>query len=258
MTLWETSGGYTYGIALSMDYANNQFGWRSQILNQAMGILRESFYGDIYVEKLNPAHTIEPSATAFNDVNMLLLDDFVEKLFSELDQSILYSGAGMAVGAGVWDLKELRKNLFLNSVEEFVDATANHKRKLLSVIEEFAILLYETVPTESYNILTGLQNTYNMIVITENRDMLHQKSGHRVITREGLKKFPLWLKNKTLIIVGLSADHSGIVKLYRLINRRMPIYVVNSEGIPSYCTGNDMVCIADLNDFFIKLRRSLQ
>lgn len=254
MTLWGKSGTSIYGIAITIDYENNKYGWRSRIVDSGKTSLAESCFGDIYVSALNPPHTILATETAPTFVNTLLLEEFIDKLLPHLNNCIIYTGAGMSSDAGIWDLKQLRENLFLDNIDKFSDATSHKKNEILLTIKEFAHQLYETTPTESYRILSELQSKYNITIVTENRDILHQKSGHKVFTRDILKRFPLWLLNKTLIIIGLSDDHSGIIWLYHSMNKDTPFFIINNSEIPRYCTDIDWFCSADLNDFFLKLK----
>jgi NAD-dependent protein deacetylases, SIR2 family len=194
MTFWGKSEQYKYGIVITIDYANQRYGWRSKAIDSDGISFAESFFGYACSDVINPPHIISPlKDSATNTMRVISIDDFTNKLLPHMDNLIVYTGAGMAIDAGIWDLTTLREKLYLNDLKDFLRVTNYDKEKVLFTVKEFARQLYETKPTDSYEILGELQIKFNITIATENRDMLHQKAGHKVITRDILKRFPLWL-----------------------------------------------------------------
>ena len=247
------------GITITIDYDNQKYGWHSKVINCIGELVSEEYYGELYCDSINLLHCISSTKDSVkngNDINGISMDDFINGIIPNLNNLMIYTGAGMAVNAGVWDLAELRDNLYLNNLSEFLRVTIYEKEKVQHTIMKFAEQLYETQPTEAYLILGQLQKKFHITIATENRDMLHQKAGHTVITRDVLKRFPLGFLCKRLMVIGMSNDHSGFIHLYRRVNRKIPIHIVNSE-VPPYFSRNDYIVCEDLNLFFERLRKKL-
>lgn len=259
MTFWEGSDfQYIYGISITIDYDNQKYGWRSKVIACTGELVSQELYGELCSDLINPPRSITVAKDFVkNDINTISIDDFINKIIPDLNNLMIYTGAGMAVNAGVWDLVELRNKLYLNNPSEFLRATKHEKKKVQQTVIEFARQLYETQPTEAYLILNQLQRNFNITIATENRDLLHQKAGHTVITRDVLKRFPIGLLRKRLVVIGLSNDHSGFINLYRSMNRKTPIYIVNNHEVPRYCSSNDFLIRSDLNQMFLRLKDKL-
>lgn len=244
-----------YGITLSMDYWKNRFGWKAKIVNTETG--NENFYsdGDLFVDDMNLLRTIKKQESFLPSPRKLNEKAFLQKFLDVIPNSIVYTGAGLAEKAGIWNLYQLRKNFYLDNKDCFLTMVATRENEILSKVKKFASQLYESKPTSAYYILGELQKRYQFIIATENRDILHQKAGHKVITRDILKRFPLQLMHKQLIVIGLSADHSDFIRLYRTFNKDRPILVIDNGEIPTYCTEADYMCSIDINVFLKNWRR---
>lgn len=255
LSFWEKENNIMYGIAVTIDYEQQKYGWKAKVYESQVCVKEVSF-GELYVDYLAPPHKI-PSVQNNCNPSVMSTNSFIEEVISCMDHCIIYTGAGVAAEAGVWDLSQLRKHLFLIDVKTFIFAITNNKSEILETIKKFACQLYETKPTEAYFIISDLAKRFNITVISENRDMLHQKAGHNVITRDKLKQFPIYLLNKSLIIVGLSNDHSGFIHLYRSVNKNKPIFIINKNEIPSYCSDNDFFLMTDSKNFFRRIREHI-
>lgn len=254
MTLWSQIGTIRYGIAISMDYEKQLYGWKANVIDNKTNQNLNIEFGKIYVENLSPFRKITEDLTNKEKINKpCLLEDFIRNLKLNINNCIVYTGAGLSEGAGIWNLQQLRKNLFLNNCERFIWSIQYSKNEILQLVEQFAVQLYETEPTKNYMILSELQKKYNITIMTENRDILHQKSGHKVITRDIIKHFPKCFLNKTLLIIGVSNDHSGFIHLYRSINTDNPVFIVNRDKSISYIREKDWFFAGDLNEFFESL-----
>ena len=259
MTFWEDSDSqYIYGISITIDYDNQKYGWHSKVIDCTGGLISEELYGELFSDLINPPRSITVDKDFVeSEINTISTDHFINKIIPDLNNLMIYTGAGMAVNAGVWDLAELRNKLYLNNPSYFLRATKYEKEKVRQTVIEFARQLYETQPTEAYFILSKLQRNFHITIATENRDLLHQKAGQTVITRDILKRFPLGLLHKRLVVIGLSNDHSGFINLYRNMNRKTPIYIVNNHEVPRYCSNNDFLIRSDLNQIFLRLNDKL-
>ncbi len=248
---------YIYGLSITIDYENQKYGWHSRVLTYNGELVSEECFGESCSCSLNLQYNSHLSKNIKdNDINFISINDFINKIIPDLNNLLVYTGAGMAINAGVWDLAKLRSKLYLDNPYEFLRFTNYEKEKIQQTIIEFARQLYDTQPTEAYFILGQLQKKFHIIIATENRDILHQKAGHTVITREILKRFPSKLLCKRLVVVGLSKDHSGFIHLYRSINYQKPIYIVNNE-VPFYYSDYDFVINTDLNLLFLELKDKL-
>ena len=248
---------YIYGISITIDYENQKYGWHSIVFTCTGELVSEECYGALYSWSLNlPYNNQVYKNISNNGINFISINNFIEKIIPDLNNLMVYTGAGMAINAGVWDLAKLRAKLCLDNPNNFLHLTNYEKEKIQQIIIEFARQLYETQPTDAYLILGQLQKKFHVTIVTENRDILHQKAGHTVITREVLKRFPSRLLCKRLVAIGLSDDHSGFIHLYRSINRKIPIYIVNNK-VPVYYSDYDFMVHDDLNLFFLELKDKL-
>lgn len=248
---------YIYGISITIDYENQKYGWHSRVFTRTGELVSEECYGALCSYSVNLPYNNQISKNfKANDINFISINDFINKITPDLNNLTVYTGAGMAINAGVWDLAKLRAKLYLDNPNKFLRFTNYEKEKIQQTIIEFARQLYETQPTDAYLILGQLQKKFHVTIVTENRDILHQKAGHTVITREVLKRFPSRLLCKRLVVIGLSDDHSGFIHLYRSMNRKIPIYIVNNE-VPVYYSDYDYIIHADLNLLFLELKDKL-
>jgi NAD-dependent protein deacetylases, SIR2 family len=257
LSFWGKQEANIYGIAITIDYKHKKYGWKAEIFDSKKCIAQRG-YGDLFVDQLNPPKGIQPvQIINTGHPKTLSVDIFIDRLLPYMYNGIIYTGAGMAASAGVWNLSQLREKFFMDDFNDFIFSINNNPATILAAVKEFARQLYETTPTKSYSIISDLQKKFNLTVVTENRDMLHQKADHNVITRDLIKRFPMQILGKPLVVTGLSDDHSGFIHLYHSMNKDKPIFIINNGEIPPYCFDRDYYLSADLNDFFIKLKERI-
>lgn len=257
MSFWNKDGSYTFGIAISVDHTMRKYGWKAKVIKEPCINECITYGGDIYVDDLHLPRSLELAKDHSIHPKIIDVDKFIEMFLKTVENSIIYTGAGFSANAGIWDLKTIREKLYLDSIDQFLRMINTQEEKILLTIKQFSHQLYETQPTMAYSILGKLQNKYHITIATENRDILHQKAGHKVITREILKFFPKQLIDKYLTVIGLSEDHSDFIRLYRSFNKEMPILVINNGEIPPYCSSSDYVCPVDHKVFFSRINQLL-
>ena len=160
-------------------------------------------------------------------------------LFNRERGLCIYTGAGISRAAGVWDANQLEENLMLTSLPDFLTKLITHPDWPRSVVSTFLRQLLNSTPTPAHRTIETLRRKFGCIVWTENRDKLHQKCGTPCIERQNFKRNSFLLKNKTLLVIGVSADHSDLIKLYRERNPNKGIAVID-KIVPSYISQGDI------------------
>lgn len=178
--------------------------------------------------------------------------DIVE-LSWEIEQNgantVIYTGAGLSIKAGIMGLQELKDSLFLNRLDQLLEVIINQIEILQRNFATFIISLYFANPTSSHYVLTKLQEKYNFLLLTENRDILHQKTNAKVIERDkyNLNNFA----EKTLLItVGLDKDYQGIISYF--INLNCKIIAINIKQ-PEYLHSDHYWLKGDIHECLTQL-----
>ena len=92
--------------------------------------------------------------------------------------SIIYTGAGLSRAAGIKTSKELYDTLLINgSLDYLVSTYIERPKDVLAQFTMFCLRLYISQPTVAHFKIAQLISKTNCILVSENLDILHQKSG---------------------------------------------------------------------------------
>ncbi|MDR2406511.1 MAG: hypothetical protein LBE13_00135 [Bacteroidales bacterium] len=253
MGFWSEYKQFIFGIILFIDYSKQSYGWKGFVFKNTI-LINEYEFGNTWFIN-TPNINIKNNFVKPQCPKILSIDDFNNLFHNDICKCCIYTGAGIAKKAGIWDLMQIRQALYMENFAIFREELRKAPFYFLNVVKEFSRQLYETEPSDEYYTLKRLQDIYNFPIITENRDILHQKAGHKVYTREILKKYPLIIMNKKLLVIGLSDDHSALINMYRSINPEKPLYVINNGTTPFYLRNYDYYLHMDIATFFDSLKK---
>lgn len=240
------SVGNRFGINILLDYVNQSYGWNAGI-ECVNGIIESYEYGTPTTPFVFSKEKEECITSGIPII--LSKEEFLSKL-PNLKECIFYTGAGLSISAGIWDLAQLRSHFLLDNFEQFKEAIKSNRDYFIKMCKQFAIQLYETEPTDAHKIISLLQKKYHCYVFTENRDILHQKTCKQVITRNNFVRSEILMYKKNLIVVGLSKDHTNLIKHYRKYSKGKPIFVINQNVIPEYVQEGDYYLPIDVQELF--------
>jgi hypothetical protein len=178
---------------------------------------------------------------------------------SFLRQSILsgrvaiYTGAGISAAAGVPTMGQLNDLLdfeegegFLKSLERIVQAPLITTRSA----RLFHNACFTSNDTPAHRAIALLSNMYEIPVITENIDCLHEVSGiqpYRINANEIRQEVSPYeaCAIDWIVCVGLSHDDKGFLGWYKYVNPKGKILAVDIKQ-PSYLGSEDSILYSDL------------
>lgn len=179
---------------------------------------------------------------------------------------IFYTGAGISAGY-VPTMNQLMNDLKIteetpNKLEEYITDLIIDSESYLKILENFFDKCENALPSNAHNILARFVRKGEQLLITENLDQLHQKTGLTPIVlashdnysqgefSEKIRKEVL--KSDALITIGLNSDESGFLKFYKKLNPRGKIISVNLKNT-DYLSDDDLILIGDIQQVFQKL-----
>lgn len=172
-------------------------------------------------------------------------------------QLCIYTGAGLSTASGVWSYKMLCGLLGLENLKSFIQTCTGRREELDHIIRVFMSQLFDSEPSFGHAVIHKLNQDYQCIVFTENLDNLHQKLKTRVITRNNFQISSLLLKGKQLLVLGVSDDHSGLIRKYRRYMPQSGIYVVNDGSNLPYIEETDQFVKEDVQIFLQRLNEAI-
>lgn len=153
-------------------------------------------------------------------------------------QVVLYTGAGISAPI-VPTMSQLYdalgfKNKNGKSLEQLLQAATNPNSPIISIMDAFFRACLYGQPTQAHWILTELASKYNWAIVTENLDLLHQRTGLNVITRGQLCDVMHTTTPEEacaidyIVTIGLSSDASGFLEWYKKLNPNGRFIAVNT------------------------------
>ena len=182
-------------------------------------------------------------------------------------QAVIYTGAGISAGVvptlpallhkfGITDATDRQKNFYT-----MLYNLLNCPERLISIMDSFYKACLYGKPTAAHQAVKELAIIKNWGVLTENLDLLHQRSGilplHRNfgsgdnwikqhVPTEDLKKIDY------IIIIGLASDESGFLAWYKSYNPKGVIVAINLQQ-PEYMSDTDIFIQGDAQIIVPKL-----
>lgn len=178
---------------------------------------------------------------------------------------IFYTGAGISAGyiptmnQLMNDLKMVKK--FEELEEYIVDLIANSEN-YVKILQNFFDKCENALPSDAHNILALFIQKRGQLLITENLDQLHQKTGLTPIVLASHDNYSRGkfsekikdeiLKSDAVITIGLNSDESGFLKYYKKLNPEGKIISINLQNT-DYLSDDDLILIGDIQQVFQKL-----
>ncbi len=165
----------------------------------------------------------------------------------------IYTGAGISAAAGVPTMGQLNDLFGFEEGEEFLKSLEKIIQTPLATAKSarlFHNACFSSNDTAAHQAIAILSKTYEISVITENLDCLHEVSGiqpYRInadeirqeVSREDARAIDL------IVCIGLSHDDRGFLGWYKHMNLKGRILAVDI-GQPSYLGAEDFILHADL------------
>ncbi len=175
---------------------------------------------------------------------------------------IFYTGAGISA-AVVPDMQKLESQLGIVDSNcqdsrfyiKFANNIIKSPEKYIKIADDFFKACKNTCPTLAH---IAIAEVAKSPVLTENLDQLHQKTGTRVITRlefgkDEVKK--LLNEAQYLIVIGMSADQSGLLKNYKALNPNGSIIAFTLDKNLEYLGKQDYMVIGDVQKTIPELKQ---
>lgn len=139
--------------------------------------------------------------------------EYIDNLYKEIKRNakrvMYYTGAGISRCSGIITLIELEEQLLLNNIDLLNRKLLIDPDYLLNVYNNFLNSIKIAKPNYNHYILKKIINEYGGILLTENMDVLHEKSGIMPIkvfkdNIDNIKYYIAKSKVKILVILGAS------------------------------------------------------
>ena len=158
---------------------------------------------------------------------------------------VFYTGAGLSKAAGIMDSFELKDSLCLYNLSKLKEAIVKNPEKLKKAYVSFVNSLYFTNPTVGHRIIKTLQDKYDFLLLTENIDLLHQKTASKVYAYDKIKNTLLDNK-KIMLTLGLDGDHQGFI---RYVQNNNCLVIALNVNKPNYLKERDIWIKEDAHTF---------
>jgi len=175
---------------------------------------------------------------------------------------VFYTGAGISAGV-VPTMPQLMEKLQLVN-RRFLAILHAFKNPALYVqpMDDFYKACLYGKPTLAHIAVRDIVQKKNWGLLTENLDLLHQRSGIKPLHHEGSN----WLKSNVseedlkkidyVIAVGLASDESGFLGWYKTANPKGRIVAINLQQ-PSYLGEEDLLMTGDVQQLLPLLREEV-
>lgn len=180
---------------------------------------------------------------------------------------VFYTGAGVSANV-VPTMAQLMKSLQIEESQSkgtFFNTLQNALKNppaYVQPMDNFYKACLCGIPTPAHLAIRDVVQKKKWGLLTENLDLLHQRSGIKPLRREDTD----WLKSNVseddlkkidyVITVGLAGDESGFLGWYKTIHPGGTIIAINLQQ-PNYLDANDLLVIGDVQSLLPLLREEL-
>ena len=175
---------------------------------------------------------------------------------------VFYTSAGVSKSAGVPDMNSWQQAMGIDlkqNTDDFLHRAMHDPEANLASLQKFRKAITELLPTSAHEAIQKLAREKKCQVLTENSDLLHERSGIRPLRvsgewlRENVREE--WLKDVDAVVtVGLSADDRGILAWYKKHNPKGKIIAINRKQ-PDYVGSGDVVVEGDAQEILPEIER---
>jgi len=170
---------------------------------------------------------------------------------------LFYTGAGISASSNVATMNDLMQSLEMhNGSRHFLKEAWQHPYKMIQAFSQFCQSAINAEPTPAHYALTQLALKIKTSIITENVDLLHQRTGImpifaysdalRQISEEELRSID------AIICIGLSHDDRGFLAWYKQHNPKGTLISIDLKQ-PNYLSENDYLLLEDIQKLIPEL-----
>lgn len=178
---------------------------------------------------------------------------------------IFYTGAGISAGS-VPTMDELMKDLGISenpkkesNLQAYIADIMRHPESYIEVLRNFFDKCQNAPPSRAHIVMSEIISKQNQLLITENLDQLHPKTGLMPVVLAGCDVYSkdeniksALIKADFVIAIGLNSDESGFLKFYKNLNPEGKIISINPKKT-DYLSDNDLLIVGDVQNLFDKL-----
>lgn len=252
---------YGYGCNFVCSYQEGKAGFLLQIFGLPLRSHNFPYYQAIkQLMNASSAYYFEqPCNFKEQTPSLLRLDECCNMLRHK--KILFYTGAGLSAASDIATMPMLEQALHLNKgIATFLKTCLFNPSIITQAFDAFCKAATEAQPTPAHYALHRLAHYKECAIITENVDLLQQKTGsHPIfthsdqaasITHEDLQEVDV------LICIGLSHDDCGFIAHYKKANPQGILIALN-KSIPNYVTNTDYLFPDDLQIILPKLADAL-
>ncbi len=265
---WHTQFRWSFGKGriLTLGYNKHQ----PYILLQAFGIPIRSYQFPYwhYLKQLI-ASIGQPIPSYFYAQPLKLEKQTPEQLtitelahFMHYKKFIFYTGAGISAAAKVATMRDLETSLHIdpNNKTQFFKSIILDPQSIAKTFGQFCQSAIDELPTAAHYALHELAYRYHCCIVTENIDLLQQRTGINPIhshSTEITSLIPQDLQDVDIVCcIGLSQDDCGLLAHYKSINPNGTIIAID-QALPNYVSNTDIFMQGDLQTIVPALARLL-
>lgn len=173
---------------------------------------------------------------------------------------IFYTGAGLSAGK-VTTMHDLEKSLCLDQgMIQFLIQAYKNKNQINDAFTTFCKQSTESLPTPAHQAITKIAESKHCAIITENVDLLHQRTGINPLFAGSQAMDTLSINDlqevKIIVCTGLSHDDRGLLGYFKKHNPNI-IFVALNINTPNYLGNTDYLLKEDLQTVLPQLAQSL-
>jgi NAD-dependent deacetylase len=156
---------------------------------------------------------------------------------------IFYTGAGISAEV-IPTMNELLKDL--GDKDQLAINVKKNPGKYIQILDSFFKKCERAEPTKAHIALHNIISKTGSLLITENLDLLHQKSGDAPLTRGNFSETHVDISKVDYIVtIGLASDESGFLNLYKKLNPNGIIIAINTDKNIEYLSNKDFILQKD-------------
>lgn len=192
----------------------------------------------------------------------MTIEDLIQILRSK--KVLFYTGAGISMANGVFDMNQLQKELGIEmsgEADDFLKKAVANPQEVINSWKKFLEVAFGMPATFAHQALGRLAEKLESQIFTENVDLLQERAGVKPVHLTGywLRESvdPDWLKDiDAVVTVGLGRDDRGFLGWYKENNQNGKIIAINLNQ-PSYLGNEDFLLKGDCQKIIPELAKRI-
>lgn len=183
----------------------------------------------------------------------------------ETRKIIFYTGAGISAEV-IPTMNNLMQRLKISkelnksdNLPRYIDDVIANPKKYAEILRDFFDRCENAQPTTAHVQLAKCAKRFGHLLVTENLDQLHQKTGIELTVFGGRDEYSqnsqieeaIW-ESDFIVTIGLNSDESGFLKFYKRKNPKGVIISVNLSST-NYLSDNDFFVEGDIQKICDKI-----